>query len=262
MILVYSKDNQISSRVGGELIKNFGFEKSEERKRAVVFRAGDKLLVEIEGRAMDAGFLDSEFSTDCFVFLYSHFSSAGVAAMTVHPEGNWSEDNSIGGLPMELGCAAPMQMFSALRRLSANRIENADVTYEATHHGPLLKTPSFFMEVGGTDSEELIKELCRVLALSAFEISYPEKSMNKVVLGIGGGHYPKKFTRMAIENGVAFAHIMSKHSIDSVKMLGQAISRSEPRPSEALIEWKSLNSNQRKMVVDELDHLGIRYERV
>ncbi len=262
MILVYSRDNRISNSIGTELIREFGFERDAETGSTVTFVSGDKTLVEIRGDATHADFLDAEFDTDCFVFLYSHFSAAKVPAMTVHPEGNWSDDNSIGGLPKELSCAAPVQMFSALHNLNANRVEGVEVTYEATHHGPLLKTPSFFMELGGTDSQEQIEALTKAMAISAFGMLVSKKVPKVVVLGIGGGHYPRKFTRMAIEEGVAFSHIMSKHSIDRVEMIGQAISRSEPKPSKALIEWKSLDSNQRKKVTEELDNLSIEYERV
>ena len=113
----------------------------------------DKLPIYEEG-------LDSLVKTDLFVFLSRHRSSKGVASFTVHPLGNWAGKR--GGR----GKAGDAQHGGALadEEHAVSDFQGNDtgvaVTYEATHHGPLLETPSFFVEVGG--SEEITDAALRL----------------------------------------------------------------------------------------------------
>ncbi len=262
MILVYSKANKTSMRIADILKEQFGFAYFDEVNGLRIFKSGEKELAEINVPSMDADFLDSATKTDCFVFLYSHYSTANVPAMTVHPEGNWSGDNSIGGRPHELGFASPGRMLTALHMLNKNRLAGVDVTYEATHHGPTIRTPSFFMEVGGTVDENLIDRMCGALARAAFDMFDVRIQPKQVALGIGGGHYPTKFTGLAIEQNVAFSHMMSKYNVPRLEMIHEAASKSDVQPSVAFIEWKSLKSPERNGAIEELEKIGLPYVRV
>ncbi len=213
--------------------------------------------------------LDS-LGASLIIFLSRHTSSAGVSAFTVHAEGNWGEEARLGGKPHSLSVASPYAMLCVLKLMSESG-SGIEKTYEATHHGPLLNTPSLFAEFGaGTlppGNSALSGELGLLVYRAALMVDSRQESA-KAVIGIGGGHYPSKFTRLAIEKGYAFGHIMPRHALasakggDNLSMIEQAVQRSATRPECAVIEWKSIDSQTRSRVIKKLDSIGIEHERV
>ena len=127
------------------------------------------------------------------------------------------------------------------------------------------RTPSLFVEVGGTEKALESERYARIVAKSVIETvdgGVQEACMKECVLGIGGLHYEDKFTRLALGSGYAFSHMMARHHISEVGMLGQAAERSSVRPDKALIEWKSIRASDREAVIAELNRVGIDYERI
>ena len=62
--------------------------------------------------------------------------------------------------------------FRVLRKIKENQIEGFDVCFEATHHGPLLKTPTLFLEIGSTELEWENKTPAKALIKSLLEVEY------------------------------------------------------------------------------------------
>ena len=194
------------------------------------------------------------------MFLSMHSSERGIAAFTVHAEGNWGDDARLGGKPKKLSMASPSNMLSMLNAVHKKK-DQLQATYEATHHGPLLNAPSFFVEVGGTKQATDSKELAETLAGAVVDfLTADEAEYGKVAIGIGGTHYPEKFTRLALDGKYAFAHMMPKYNLHE-DMLQQAIERSDIRAETAVIEWRSLNSEQRTAILHELERIGVDYEK-
>ncbi len=237
-------------------------------RKAELLREGDGFrvlafdqvrVVEVTGRLIAADFLDQVAGGETILFMSKHSSREGILSFTVHPLGNWSEDHRDGGKPRELGCAAPVEMLAGLAALAKNR-DGVRATYEATHHGPLLKAPALFMEVGGP--QEIPEALAGRLGELVSECFGIEPEYDKVALGIGGGHYPQKFTKLALEGKYAFSHMMPKHHCGEVEMLAQAVERSAKRPELAVIEWKSVGSERRSNIIRKLGELGLEHVRV
>jgi D-aminoacyl-tRNA deacylase len=225
------------------------------------FTAGKTRMLEVHGSITDTDFVDSTIGDDFAVFLSMHSSARGIAMFTVHAEGNWGEDARLGGKPKKLSVASPVNMLSMLNAVHKKQ-EQLQTTYEATHHGPLLNTPSFFVEVGGTDQSINSKKLAETLADAVVDFLAADKAeYDKVAIGIGGTHYPEKFTRLALDGTYAFAHIMPKYNLHK-DMLQQAVDRTDMRAETAVIEWKSLNSEQRAGILQELEKIGVDYEKV
>ena len=207
------------------------------------------------------------------IFMSRHSSASGIPAMTVHPMGNWGPEAKLGGMPRTLSVAAPSPMLSILHILFGSYKDIA-VTYEATHHGPALSVPALFAEFGGSESTINSTEYAKRLAgaVHSFCESYSAnrkgEKTSRVVIGIGGTHYPKRFTSLAIEKGYAFSHMMPKHAIlnpdgtDNIGMLEQAIERSSEPVEMAVIDWKSINSGPRSIITKKLDEIGMGYERI
>jgi D-aminoacyl-tRNA deacylase len=264
MLIVYSKLDIASENAAAELIRIGGFKQVEDVAGHAMHIAGQTKMLEIDTAMVNAGFLDDLVDTDLIVFLSKHRSEKGVASFTVHAEGNWSGKADLGGTPRQLSYAAPVQMLAVLKvmhRLNAGGIE---VTYEATHHGPLLVAPSMFVEIGGNDNIIASREHAKTLAESVKEalLDWHEPDFGAVAVGIGGMHYPGKFTRLALEGKYAFAHILPKYYVNELDMLGQAFERSSVKPEKAVIEWKSINAVERESVIKRLGELGMDYDRV
>lgn len=244
------------------MIKDFGFEGEDRVGEVYLSKSGAVRMVGIETELVRAEFLDSTFQEDCFVFLSPHFSSKGIISFTVHPEGNWNDDTSSGGKPRFLSFAAPLRMRSVLLYLNSNNTYGIDLKYEATHHGPALNTPSFFVEIGGPESINNMDRLSFIVAKSVHQMLESSHDCESISLGIGGGHYPLKFTELALDKGIGFSHMMSKHHVKDVGMLDQAVERSDARPENAVIEWKSIKRENREDIIRKLDDIGIDYVKV
>ncbi len=262
--VVYSDKNTTSRNIGRAVLAAEDFEELERVSGFRHFRHGRIGVLELEDNFLDASFLDDIIKTDLVVFVCSHRSSKGVAAFTAHSEGNWTSEAALGGKPKELSMAAPARMLETLASLKENNKTSLPVIYEATHHGPLLETPSFFVEVGGNAEALESEEYARVVAKSVID-TLSEKgehsNMKECVLGIGGLHYAEKFTRMAFEKGYAFSHIMPKYYASEIDMLDQAVKRSSIEVDKAVIEWKSIKAIDRERIIAELDRIGIDHER-
>ncbi len=159
------------------------------------------------------------------VFPSIHWSESGARCFTVHPLGNWGESADVGGRPRSLVPTAPRAMTAALRALSDRaRTLGIPATFEATHHGPWLHRPSFFIEVGGGPrSEAPAHEEIAVIAEVLEELG--EVREDRIALGIGGGHYVPHLTALALERHWAFGHLLPRHALDTLDpaMAGMAL---------------------------------------
>ncbi len=146
------------------------------------------------------------------VFPSIHRSEQSVACLTVHPLGNAGDTADVGGRPRTLVPTDPPRMAAALRAL-AEGAPGAGVpaTYEATHHGPELALPGFFVEIGFGKRSEPSAEAVRLLAriLPALTVT----TGDRVAVGVGGGHYAPRFTELALRRRWAFGHLISRHAL-------------------------------------------------
>ncbi|MCI4324457.1 MAG: D-aminoacyl-tRNA deacylase [Thermoplasmata archaeon] len=150
------------------------------------------------------------------VFPSVHRSERGDEALTVHPLGNPGPTAEVGGRPGVLTPAAPRWMADGLRRLEEGAAKvGLPTTYEATHHGPELAVPAFFIEVGG--SESLPPRESATSLIADVVSSLEEDPHDRVVLGVGGGHYAPHFTDLTKRRSLAFGHILARHVLDDLE---------------------------------------------
>jgi D-aminoacyl-tRNA deacylase len=146
------------------------------------------------------------------VFPSIHRSEQGVECLTVHPLGNPGEAAEVGGRARTLTPTDPRRMAATLRRLSEmGESFGLSATYEATHHGPELAHPAFFVEIGYGTAAVPTEEAIEVLASTIPEI-LPD-SRDLIALAVGGGHYAPHFTYLALRRHWAFGHILSRHAL-------------------------------------------------
>lgn len=157
------------------------------------------------------------------IFLSRHRSKTGEPTLTVHPIGNFYKAE-FGGISKILVPAAP-RMMTQLLRLIKKHLHTTNLEYkvcfEVTHHGPFLKIPTLFVEVGSTEIQWEKKEASSIIATSLLELlltyQYEEDFPKDipVLLGMGGGHYAPRFTDIAFEKKVAFGHMIPSYHINS-----------------------------------------------
>jgi D-tyrosyl-tRNA(Tyr) deacylase len=149
------------------------------------------------------------------VFPSIHRSAQNVRCLTVHPLGNLGSAAEVGGRPRTLNPTDPRRMSSALRRLADHRDRTGmPASFEATHHGPELAVPAFFIEIGFGDADAPPPEAVRTLAEVIPDLEADPK--DRVALAVGGGHYAPHFTDLALKRRWAFGHIVSRHGMEGL----------------------------------------------
>ena len=182
------------------------------------------------------------------VFPSIHQSAAGQHALTVHPLGNPTPAAEVGGRPARLVPAAPRLMAAMLRRL-ADRGERIGwpASYEATHHGPYLTTPAFFAEIGFGDSTRPPAETVELLTDSLRDLA--GDPLDRIVLGLGGGHYAPHFTELALERRVAFAHVFSRHVLAELETSTLVAARDETAGVEGIVYARAADAEPKWLSV-------------
>jgi D-aminoacyl-tRNA deacylase len=150
------------------------------------------------------------------VFPSIHRSERDVPSLTVHPLGNPGPRAEVGGRPRTLVPTDPRRMAAALRLLDegAGPVKLA-ATYEATHHGPALSLPAFFIEIGYGALARPPSEAVELLAnvIPRIEVD----PVDRIALGVGGGHYVPHFTELALRRRWAFGHLLSRHALPELE---------------------------------------------
>jgi D-aminoacyl-tRNA deacylase len=247
-LIIASKEDPASISMGNFLLRNYKFKPKEEEKDEFV--AGHFLLKFIEQRHLFYEGMDEDAresgNSDGIIILSKHSSAADIKSITVHPTGNFG-DAQLGGSPGMLSKTDPVAMTEALRNIRKNYKGNAfSVTFEATHHGPLIRTPHYFVEIGTTkdqwEDQEALKAVCD---------SILQRQGNKFrnYVGVGGGHYMPKITTYALECNVNIGHMIPKYQSEVVNsdIIRQAVSMT-PECAGFIMDRKGIKANVREIV--------------
>jgi len=225
-------------------------------------------IFEIDGKIVDLKDLSSEIKEidiDVIIVASKHKSESGIPTLCVHSPGNFN-DAKLGGNEKELSIAPALYIKEAIiefKKQKELKNLNYDVTLEVTHHGPTLNFPIVFIEVGSKEEQWNDLNACEaagnvIKALCEKDI---KKENVKVCIGIGGGHYGKKFTKILINEKFAFGHIMPKYNFNE-EMIEDMILKTVPKPEIALIEWNGLNSEQRNKAIKKLNEINFEWKKV
>ncbi|KAH7516139.1 hypothetical protein FEM48_Zijuj10G0103400 [Ziziphus jujuba var. spinosa] len=184
---------------------------------------------------------------DEVIFFSKHTAVSNRPALTVHPIGvphlREGDVPPQGGKP---GWAAPPspRIGPWLRLLKKIAESHNLITLEGTHHGPVTNKPTMFLEIGSTEDYWKRQDAAQVMALVDSVILNADKSFmtfysydllvweglglgggaavgnwsrdsdkNKVLLGIGGGHYAPRHMDIVLKDGVWVGHLLSGYSI-------------------------------------------------
>jgi D-aminoacyl-tRNA deacylase len=138
-------------------------------------------------------------------------------------------------------------MAAALRQLDeCAPSAGLRATYEATHHGPELRSPAFFVEIGYGDRTEPSADAVRMLA-EVIPNLRPEPG-DRVALGAGGGHYAPHFTELVLRRRWAMGHILSRHALEGIDRETAAAALAFSPTAEGIVFARSADA----------DHVALR----
>jgi D-aminoacyl-tRNA deacylase len=197
---------------------------------------------------------------DVFIFLSKHKSHSLIPTLTCHFTGNFSADNSHGGNPRQIAISYPSLQKAYLKAITAaakHKIPEYEVIIEATHHGPTsLNKPVLFIELGSSEKQWADENAAAVICDALLDILQNGfERCEKVAIGLGGTHYPKKFNNLLLESKFGLAAVASKHNLQAVDdaMLNQMIEKSIEKVTYIVLDSKGLGRDKDRIlkVVDE-----------
>jgi D-aminoacyl-tRNA deacylase len=256
MILLYTSNNTASKNIADMLIENHSFRK----KSNMEWECGGIRLVETNAPTV----LDvpTDFDSDLLVVLSTHKSKAGGKMLTAHFPGNWG-DAKFGGRPKTLNMAFCSRLKTMIKELDKANTQKWPLFMEADHHGPTCDVPIIFVEIGSTEEQWNDLKAAESVASAVSEFMDKEEEYESVV-GFGGGHYSREFTKLLLEGDLAVGHVAPKYVIDSLdeEMFMQAVEKNVEKISKAVILKKETNSSQKKKIVGFAEKAGLEYQLI
>ena len=276
MILLVSSNKDIASlNIANQILQHYPFQKSPEEFQGnsiYTTHLNQKLvkLIQLNEESVTVQNLPESFpDAELIVFVSRHSSQSGIPTLTVHPSGNFA-DADLGGLPQTVSVSPAVAMRDALKMLVYFQQKLAlldyTVSFEVTHHGPSLNVPTMFVELGSSMSQWVdIKAACAVACatISAIEM-FETNPAQKAVIGVGGTHYNKKFTAMALNGEAVFGHMIPKYAVANVdvSLLRHCVERCLEQVSEVLLDWRGIRSEDKSDLMAALDTLGLVYRKI
>tara|TARA_B100000945_G_C20418538_1_gene616485 strand:- start:1277 stop:2209 length:933 start_codon:yes stop_codon:yes gene_type:complete len=176
---------------------------------------------------------------DEVLVLSRHVSSSETPAITLHaigvpggaPHGMKAESGGVNG-KVSPPSTRFAELFRTMKRVATDKKldQKYDLTMETTHHGPLLDSPTLYLEIGSTEEQWSDKEAARVwaetisLCLGIEGEGIRWDGCGDVMIGFGGGHYAPRHKAVISESDVWLGHILASYSLDFGKSIeGQDI---------------------------------------
>lgn len=260
MIILFTSKNIASTNIAEKLIAEHGFVKNETARSDMeewVF-GGIRL---IDTKAPSVLEVPADFDTDCIIVLSTHRSKIAEKIMTAHIPGNWGSAD-MGGKPRTLvpSPASRLKMLMQEIKREADRI-GWKASLEADHHGPTGSTPMIFAEIGSGEGEWADQDAAGAMA-RAIMASVRRDETFEAVFGVGGGHYPRLFTRMVLDGPAAVSHIAPKYVIDQIdaEMFMQAVQKSVEKVSKVVVAKDETNAEQKRRMAELAEKAGLPCE--
>ncbi len=260
-VIIISKPDIASCNIFENLLKLRAWKEEGEFQRNPTFFSDDFAIASINDEHIFHDNIDMELAEvldkkpERIIYASRHRSESGKRSLTVHPIGNFGKAE-FGGRENTLVPSSPHMMTEALRILKMKAREmDFSISFEATHHGPFLQTPTFFIEIGSDESAWHDKKAGRVIAETILET----KSQNYPVgIGIGGGHYAPRITDVALERQISFGHIVPTYALNYFqKDMARGVISASLGAEKVYFHRKQLKSGQYKKWKEVFESQGL-----
>lgn len=274
-VIIYSEVNIASRNICKYIIEKYGFEKINKIEWIKDIDGIKTRIIKVKENVIGFSFKEK---VEYIVVPSTHKSESKTKSLSVHVPGNWSSAD-LGGREKTLNVCYASKMKTLLLNIK-NLVEGRNfdwvVTLEVDHHGPTppdihLESPIMFVEIGSTESEWNNEKAISIIG-DAIMLSIPDKTQYPAVLGFGGGHYAAKFNKFELDKDkekkkCAMSHILPKYCFDGFKenaneMFKQALEKNVEKIEKALIDWKGLKSDQRRLIIDLCEKNNLKWEKV
>ncbi len=227
---------------------------------------------------------------DFAIFASRHKSKSAIPALLCHSTGNWSEETSFGGDPKTLCRTSARLVRLAFQNLEIQKQKFGlrwPVDLEVNHHGPTqFSFPLIFMELGSAEdnwnhyngSKAVANAIMSTIYSYLLEVplnfsdlpmdfsreelySHIKKNELKSCIGFGGVHYARNFSILL--NRVSISFIVPKFFIPEITedLLDQMINNTLEPIEYAIIDWSSLKSAERLVLIKLLDNKSIPWKK-
>ncbi len=264
-LLVCSLEDSASINIRDRLTEVVDWKEQGTFENRPVLRRGGDALVTVEERHLFTDDIDrrvreaTDLDIECVVFLSRHKAASGIPTLTVHPIGNFGAKADFGGRPGTLVPSAPDLMTSLLRSMQRHASGlGYQISFEVTHHGPFLSTPTLYLEIGSSESQWPDVKAGEALARSLLEVEVLKATK---VIGLGGGHYAPRFSEVALQKKVSVGHMITNHFADDasddelVQAIKKALAASE-NADLVYIHKKSMSRSRATHVKGLVRELG------
>jgi D-aminoacyl-tRNA deacylase len=101
-------------------------------------------------------------------------------------------------------------------------------------------------------------------AISAISKFNASNNADAAMLGIGGTHYNKKFTQMALNDEAVFGHMIPKYALAKIdsEILSQCVQRTQEKVSLAFLDWKGIRGEDKQKLLAALQAASLSYRKV
>ncbi len=217
-------------------------------------------------------YLDSYFSGYSGVIVLSrHRAESGVPSLTVHYPGNPGDSALYGGKPGKLAISLPSLGSSLLYMVNLEASSKGSsvfsISYEATHHGPTDNTvPVVFAEIGSSEREWVSRDAHETWARAIARALGSSIRCSSIAIGLGGNHYPARFTKLTLDRSVCFGHIIPRYILKNLdegsvgRVVEQAILASAEKVGKIYMEEKAAQANKVRIVEGLAEKLDIDLE--
>lgn len=212
----------------------------------------------------DSIFIDlKDIKEEIIIFVSKHQSKAGKKSLTCHSIGNFGKAE-VGGKDKTLVPTKAKLLGNFVRGLNEKKevygLDEYEVCYEVTHHGPYSEKSCLFIEAGGTEKEWSDLTACKAIAETIIS-GIEKENEDIIVIGFGGGHYAPEFTKASLRNNYSFGHICPKYNLENLnmEMVNEMIKKSKAK--EIVLDWKGLGKEKDR--INELcENTGLPIRRV
>jgi len=199
---------------------------------------------------------------DLLLFTTKHAAKSGIPSLSVHTQGNWAKAE-FGGKDRTLAIAPARLLKTFFVKLENNATGmDYDIIQECTHHGPYVKCPSIFIEIGSLPEQWKDKKAGMIIAQTIKDVFEGRILQDRVAVGIGGMHHTPIFRKVMQRNDIAFGHVCPKYMLEKLDkdMIRQAISQTQEEVNFVALDWKGLGSHK-EAIVKMLEELDLKYEK-
>ncbi|MDO9537389.1 MAG: D-aminoacyl-tRNA deacylase [Thermoplasmata archaeon] len=265
-LIITSAEDVASMNIRDKLLDMVEWQESGFFEGSPVLRHGNFDMLLIKDIHLNREYLDRDVEKETgkryetFIFASRHRSESGLRTLTVHALGNYGSAD-FGGQAGKLVPTNPRLMTRALLLLKQYGVDlNFGISFETTHHGPYLETPTFFIEIGSGPEAWPEPEPARAIARVILDLEKEDVTGGDAIgIGIGGGHYAPRHTDVVERMKISMGHMIPDYALEYANgtMLDQVIERT-PGASVVYFHKKAVKKPRKKELEAMFAERGIR----